>query len=191
VTVTGRRTFDEHVALLVSYGARVAQLTPGSWERLRRRCAGLNGPEFGSLVRRALLAARPYEMWLPSRPTASVRAISGASRVVQTGLAFAFEVAAAFDVSDSRGIPSRPLRARSTGKPTTDAFIDAWFSINSALTPFQQTDRGLVTVVRAAGQAILRHGFLSPVDFDAVYGFVEPEIPFATLEMSSNGTRSG
>jgi hypothetical protein len=100
--VTGRRTFNQHVALLANYGARVAQLTPASWERLRLGCGALNGPAFASLVRRALLAAQSHELWLPSRTTASLRAIAGASRLVQTSLAFAFEVATEFEASDPR-----------------------------------------------------------------------------------------
>ncbi|HEY9226805.1 MAG TPA: hypothetical protein VIP11_09175 [Gemmatimonadaceae bacterium] len=59
--------------------------------------------------------------------------------------------------------------------------MDAHFLIESALAPLQRTDPGVVTVVRAAGQAVLRHDRLS-ADFEAVYGYIEPEIPFADLE---------
>ena len=79
---------------------------------------------------------------------------------------------------------------RSTGKPRTDAYINAWLSIDAALTPFHRTDPGLVTVVRAAGEAVLTHDWLSPTDFDTVYGFVEPEIPFGILTVAPNGNVS-
>jgi hypothetical protein len=182
--VGGRRNFDQHVALYVTYGDRVARLPTVAWERLRVRCAALNGPAFRSLVSRALLAAKPYEVWLPRPTTVSpgLRAIVGASRVVQTSLAFAFEVVAEFEGSSQQASCSPRPRTRSTGRARTDAFVDASFLIESALAPLQRTDPGVVTAVRAAGQAVLRHDWLTVSDFDAVYSYIEPEIPFADLE---------
>jgi hypothetical protein len=188
--VTGRSTFDQHVVLFVAYGARVAQLTPASWDRLRLRCAALNGPAFRSLVNRALLAARPHELWLPSRRTGLLNAIASVLRAVQTGIAFAFEVVIEFETADPRTLVSPRRRTQSTGKARTDELIDATFLIESALAPLQRTDPGVVTAVRAAGQALLRHDWLSPADFDAVYAFVEPEIPFASLEPPFGGTNA-
>ena len=63
--VKGRRSFDEHVGFFITYGARVAQLSAASWNRMRVRCADLNDAAFRSLLRRAFLAAKPYELWLP------------------------------------------------------------------------------------------------------------------------------
>lgn len=62
-----RRSNDEHIALFARYGARVASLSPLAWDRIRVRCAELDGPAFHSVVKRAVLAARPYELY--SRPT--------------------------------------------------------------------------------------------------------------------------
>jgi hypothetical protein len=182
--VSERRSFDQHVALFVAYAARVAQLPPAAWDRLQLRCAALNGPAFRSLVNRAHLAAKPYKLWLPrtTKPSGSLRAIAGVSRVVQTSMAFAFEVAAEFEASDPHASASAKPRAGSTGRPRTDAYIDATFSIESALEQLQRTDPGVATAVRAAGQAVLRHDWLTQSDFEAVYAFVEPEIPFADLE---------
>jgi len=188
--VTERRTLDQHVSLFVAYGARVAQLTPAAWHLLRLRCAALNGPAFRSLVNRAQLAARPHELWLPSHRTGLLNAVGSVSRAVQTGLAFAFEVVTEFETADPRTFVSPRRRTQSTGKPRTDEYIDTTFLIESALAPFQRTDPGVVTAVRAAGQAVLRHDWLSPADFDAVYAFVEPDIPFASLEAPFGGTNT-
>jgi hypothetical protein len=188
--VNGRRSFDEHVGLFVAYGARVAQLPPASWDRLRLRCANLNGAAFRSLLSRAFLAAKPYELWVPepAHRGRSLRVIAGVSRIVQTSLAVAAEVAAEFEAS-ARHPPDAPRRRpRSTGQLTTDAYIDANFLIESALTPIQRGDPGVATAVRAAGQAVLRHDWLARTDFEAVYALVEPEIPFADLEPPTSRT---
>jgi hypothetical protein len=62
-----------------------------------------------------------------------------------------------------------------------DAYIDASNEIESALMSLEREHPGVVTAVRSAGQAVLRHDCLSRANFDAVYRYVEPEIPFATL----------
>jgi hypothetical protein len=191
VRVRDPRSFDEHVQLFAAYGARIAQLRPASWDRLRLRCADLNGPAFRSLLRRALLAAKPHELYVPesARNVPLLGVIAGASRVVQTGLALAFEIAAEFDVPDSRAPEPPPHRTRSTGDPTTDAYIDATFLIGGALAPVRRTDQGVAVAVRAAGDAVLRHDWLPRADFDALYAPIEPEIPFADLEPPTSGTR--
>ena len=185
--MTERRSFDQHVPPFVAYGARVAQLTPASWDRLRLRCATLNGPACSALVNRALLAARPYKLPLPEStpPVGRLRAIAAVSHAVQTGIAFVGEFAFEFADSDPPASASPLRRTRSTGKPRTDAFIDATFLIESALIPLQRTEPGVVTAVRAAGRVLLMHDWLSPADFEAVYGYVESEIPFADLEAAS------
>jgi hypothetical protein len=189
--VRDRRRFDGHVQLFAAYGAHVAQLRSASWDRLRLRCADLNGTAFRSLFRRAFLAAKPYELYLPksARRVTSLRVIVGASRVVQTTLALAFEIGAAFEVPDPRAAGPPPGRTQSTGNPTTDAYIDATFLIGAALASVQRTDPGVAVAVRAAGQAVLRHDWLPRADFEALYAPIEPEIPFADLEPPSSGTR--
>lgn len=183
-----RRGFDEHVQLFVAYSARVAQLSPAAWDRLRFRCADLDGPAFRALLRRARLAAQPYELSLPAtaRRAVAPRIIAGASRAVQASIAFAGQIAAEFEAAD-RGVPDPPRRrTHSTGQPGTDVYIDATFLIETALMPFERTNPGLVTALRAAGQAVLRHDWLSQSDFDAMYALVEPEIPFAELAPPSS-----
>ena len=187
----GRRSFDEHVQLFAAYGAHIAQLRPASWDRLRLRCVDLSGPGFRSLLRRARLASKPNDLYLSTsaQRITSLRVIAGASRVVQTTLAVAFEVAAEFDASDPRAPEPWPRRTHSTGDPITDAYIDATFLIGAALAPFQRTDPGVAAAVRAAGQAVLRHDWLRRADFEALYAPIESEIPFASLEPPSSGTR--
>jgi hypothetical protein len=191
VRVRDRRTFDEHVQLFAAYGARVAQLPSASWDRLRLRCADLNGPSFSSLVRRAVVAAKPHELYVPesARRIPLLQVIAGASRVLQTGLALAFEISAEFDVPDPRASGPRPRGTQSTGDPTTDAYIDATFLIGGSLASVQRTDPGVAVAVRAAGHAVLRHDWLPRADFDALYAPIEPEIPFADLEPPSSGAR--
>jgi hypothetical protein len=178
-----RRSFDEHVALFDAYSTRIAQLDPPAWQRVRERCAALNGPEFHALVRRALRAAKPYEMKLPeaARQLVSIRVIEGVSWLVQNGIAFAGEVAAEFAAAAPGQPEPRWRRTKSTGNARTDMYIDASSRIELALAPFEKSDPGIVTAVRAAGRAVLRHDWMRPVSFDAVYGFIEPEIPFAEL----------
>jgi len=189
--VKERRSFAEHVQLFAAYGAHVAQLRPASWDRLRLRCVDLSGPTFRSLLRRARFAAKPQELYLSksAQRVTSLRLIAGASRVVQTTLAFAFEVAAEFDTSDSHLPEPPPRRTHSTSDPTTDRYIHATFLIGAALVPIQRTDPGVATAVYAAGQAVLRHDWLLRADFEALYAPIESEIPFASLEPPSNGTR--
>jgi hypothetical protein len=190
----GRRTFDEHVELFVAYGNHVASLSPAAWDRLRQRCATLDGPSFRSLVSRALLSAKAHELWLPEETRHHVwaRGLAGISRAVQRGLALTGELAMEFDLPEERSpssaSPSPYHRTESTGEATTDAYIDAMFLIESALALLAHENRGIATVVRAAGQAVLRHDWLPRADFDAVYAFIEPEIPFAALEPPRSDT---
>lgn len=186
----GPRSFDEHVQLFAAYGARIAQLPPAAWDRLRLRCTDLSGPSFRSLLRRARLAAKPYEVYLlKAARVPGLPVLAGASRVFQTGLALAFEVAAEFDMPDPRAPGPPPRRTESTGDPTTDAYVDAFFLIAAALAPIRRTDPGVAVGVHAAGQAVLRHDWLAPADFEALYAPIEPDIPFADLEPPSSGTR--
>jgi len=188
--VKGRRSFDEHVGFFITYGARVAQLSAASWNRMRVRCADLNDAAFRSLLRRAFLAAKPYELWLPeaAQRVRTLRVIAGVSRLLQTSLAIAGEAAAEFEGSTPAAPDQPPRRTQSTGSPRIDAYIDANFLIESMLAPLQRTDPGVTTAVRAAGQAVLRHDWLLRADFQDAYALVEPEIPFADLESPSSGT---
>ena len=178
---------DERIQRFVAYSVRVAQLSPAAWDRLRIRCADLDGPAFRTLLRRARLGARPYEVWLPpaTRLPLAFRIIAGASRAVQASIAFAGEVAAEFDAASAHA-PSAPLRRTRSGNARTDAFGDATLLIEATITPFGRTHPGLVTAIRAAGHAVLRHDWLSEADFDATYSLIEPEIPFADLMPPSN-----
>jgi hypothetical protein len=188
--MTQPRSFDQHDHLFVAYSKRVARLSPDAWGRLRVRCTSLDGPSFSALLRRARLAARPWEMWLPptSGSLAVLPVIAGASRVVQTSIAFVGQVAAEFETAEGRVHDPPRRRTHSTGKPRTDAYIDASVLIGNTLMPIERTNPGVATATRAAGQAVLRHDWLSHRDFDAVYGLMEPEIPFAELSVPSRAS---
>ena len=183
-----RRSFDEHVQLFVAYAAHVVALSPSAWDRLRLRCADLDDSAFRSLLRRARLAAKPFEPFIPQafRRVVAFRIIAGASRTVQVGMAIAGQVAAEFDAAGSR--PSDvPRHAHRTGKRATNDYIDAKSVIESTLTSFERTNPGVVTAVRAAGEAVLHHDWLDQADFDASYMLIEPEIPFANLTPPNTG----
>jgi len=68
-----------------------------------------------------------------------------------------------------------------------DVVVDAMQLIEKTLAPLEGTDPGVATAVRASGQAVLRRDFLSDADFTSVYRYVEPEIPFASLDSSAGG----
>jgi hypothetical protein len=178
-----RRSFEEHIALFVAFGNAVGRLTPDAWARISARCADLDQPAFRSLLSRAYLTARSSELFLPGGAESRMpfRLIAGASRAVQRGIAIAGEVAFEFEASAPRVVEPPRRRTKSTGKPHVDAYIDASNEIESALMSLEREHPGVVTAVRSAGQAVFRHDCLSPANFHAVYRYVEPEIPFATL----------
>jgi hypothetical protein len=180
--MTTRRTFDEHLALFFSYATRVRALPSAAWPRIASRCAQLDDPSFRALLARAVMAARPYELWLPDglRHKASFRALAAMSRTTQFGIAFATEVAEEFAASSDRVSAASP-RVTSTRRPSTSVYFEGHRLLDEALAPLIGTHPGVTTAVRAAGEAVLRHDWLSPADFDAVYRFIEPEIPFSDL----------
>jgi len=62
-----------------------------------------------------------------------------------------------------------------------DACVDAYFLIDSALASSARAQPGVAAAIRAATQVMLRHDWLPPEDFEAVYRYIETEIPFAEL----------
>lgn len=179
------RGFEHDAARYVTYAARVARLPSAVWDRLRLRCADLDGPAFRALLKRTAIAARPYGLWLPGvKPTPTLQAIRAASRIVQTSIAFAHQVVAEFETPESRAADVAKRRTLSSGSPRIDALVHASMLIESTLAPLEGTGPGVATVLRAAGQAVLRHDWLSDAEFESVYRYVEPEIPFASLDTS-------
>jgi hypothetical protein len=75
-----------------------------------------------------------------------------------------------------------PRRTKSSGKARIDAWVDANFALEAAVAQHERSDPGVATAVRAAGQAVLRHDWMSPEAFHAVYRYVESEIPYAELD---------
>ena len=177
-----RRSFEEHVVLYCEFSRRVAGLSSESLDKLRARCAAIDGHSFGALMRRARLAARTHEVF-HSRNSTPLKFIANGSRCLQTGLAVALELVGEFQMPGSRAV----RRTDSTGKPRVDMFIDASFAIESALGSLSQNHPGVAAAVRAAADAVLRHDWLEPENFRRIYAFIEPEIPFAELELDSHG----
>jgi hypothetical protein len=115
----------------------------------------------------------------PLRHRLSLRFIAGASRAVITSIFFAYEPAVEFDTPDSWVPVYRPA---STGKPRTDAFVNAYTLIEIALASRAHAQPGVAAAVRAASKVVLLHAWLAPEDFEAVYRYIEPDIPFAELQ---------
>jgi hypothetical protein len=178
------RTLEQHVALYAAYSNAIAALPAVAWERLRARCVPLEGDAFTTVLRRARFQAKAYEIpVLTDHPSRGVRAVVRFGRVTQISLGVITELAGEFTErsTDSSASPRRPIF-----DPKHARFGDAWFAIESALQS-STASVGVATVVRAAGQALLRHDFLAPATFAEVYGFIEPEIPFASVEQSAGG----
>lgn len=185
--VNRQRSFDDHVVLLGRFADRVSLLPPAAWDRIRERCASLSDPAFRALIQRAVIAAKPHEAFVPglTDPSPRLRLIAAASRAVQFSIAFFYEFGSEFDPEIEATADALRRPWRSTGKPRTDMYIDAWRRIEAKLLPLEHSAPGVAAAVRAAGQAVLRHDRLNPETFADVYRFVEAEIPFAELESRS------
>lgn len=172
--------------LFAAYANRVAQLSPEALGRIRERCAELNDPSFRALLDRALLFAKPFEPLLPEAAERSIpaRVIVGVARAAISGLAIAGTMAAEFEASGPPA-PPRPRREpKLTGRPRTDALLRAASLIEGVVAPLERTEPGVAVAVRAAGHAVLRHDQIPREDFEAIYKYVEPAIPFAELQAS-------
>lgn len=178
--VSQQRSHEEHVALFAAFGDLVGELEPESWQRVIMRCQHLDGSGFGALLARARLSVRPFETvkWLSRQGAPAVAAIARISAAGMTGLAVAFELGSEFRTPNV-GPPIR--RTESTGKRSTDTYVDSYFAIEASVARFQPLHPGVAVAVRAAGQAVLHHDFLVPEDFDAVYDLIEPEIPYTMV----------
>jgi hypothetical protein len=179
--MNGRRTTDEHVALFVEFAHRIACLTPEAWDRLNARCAALNGPDFRALLARTALSAAPHKLSIPGvlRDHASYRMLRGVGQAAIASMLFAGAVIGEFEAPHH----SSPLRRpRSSGNPVSDVA----FLIENVLAPRERAEPGVATAVRAAGHAVRRHDWLSSQDFETVYRYLEPDIPFAELQPPAN-----
>jgi hypothetical protein len=185
-----RRSLDEHIALLTAFAARVSELSAAEWARIEARCAALSEPSFRALLARAALTAKSHELLTPgvAEPRGVGRAIKGVSDAVQHGFGFAIEVIAEFEAASE---PDAHLRGPASGAaqarmgPQVAAMVEANRRIQLALLPRIQQHPGVTTAMRAASEALLRHDYLTPAQFSALYQYVAPEIPFTSLEPSA------
>ncbi len=178
------RSFPEATKLFVAYADRVAGLTPSAWDRIRLRCVELDDPAFHALLLRTRLAAKAQA--LPHvRPEVEerlgLRMIRGASAAIQLSTAFIQQVVAEFEAAGPEPVAPTHPSTEGTDRTVMNRFLDANKLLESVLLPHRRTNPGVVTAVRAAGQAVFRRGWMAQADFDAVYGLIEPDIPFAEL----------
>ena len=180
----GQRTFEKHVALYAAYADAVAALPAAAWDRLTTACGALEGESFGALLRRARLGAKPYntlELFAAHSP--ALKGIAAVTTAAVTGIGVAFELIGEFE---RRASPSSTRSSERATNPRYGEYVDAWLAIESALHSIQESHPGVAVAIRAAGQAVLRHDWLSAEAFAAVYGFVESEIPYATLDRGAD-----
>jgi hypothetical protein len=176
------RSFDDHVDLYAAFAQRVSALSPAAWERLAAKCAALDGASFQALLGRARVFAHPFASPLRQENQNEFgKAIATVAGAGIAGLGLAFELARELGEVVTKG-PNEPLtRKQPTGTAQRDRYVDANFLLENALAMHERAHPGLATTVRAAGQAVLRHDWMSPADFASAYAVMETEIPFAEL----------
>lgn len=184
-----RRTFDEHLVLFARYADLVHALTPAAWQRLRARCATIDGSDIDGIIDRAKLLAAS-QLWLPQfpDPPIAIRAISAAQRLFVTTIALGFETATTL-VPSTIGPPS--ARRGTTGNPRADCHIDASYRIDQAIDRQGMRVGGVPAAVHAAGQGILHHDWFPPGEFHALYRWVETEIPYALVDPGCDVSSAG
>jgi hypothetical protein len=110
------------------------------------------------------------------------RALSAScAKLSATRLWFSYEFAREFET----GLEPTWTRTTSTGNARTDRFIEASNRIEREISPRIEREPGVAAALRAAGQAVLRHGLIDAETFESTYAFVEPVIPYASLSSSS------
>jgi hypothetical protein len=179
------RDFHAHIALYAAYAGRVTALPPEAWARLEVVCASIDGDEITAVVDRARLAARAHNFLDRFATKDRVAGRIGAlTTALITGIGVVTELVSEFEGPPSKqpGQRARPTGAPPPADPDTTAYVDAWSAIEQAVAPVATRHPGVATAVRAAGQAVLRHDWLSRETFDAVYRFVEAEIPYASID---------
>jgi len=174
--------FEQWAKVYGRFVDRVAALYEAAWDRLIERTAVIDGPSFDAVVRRAQLGtqAMAFDISRPSsRPLPiGLRAFLGATYGLITTMQVVGELVSEFEtVPQVRG-PFR--RTTSTGNPARDARLDAYYRLEEALLPYE-SHAGLCTAVRAAGMVVPKRDFISETRFNEVYGFIEPEIPYASI----------
>lgn len=174
------RSFSEHVTLLCNFGACVEALSPEAWERLCERCRPITGSGPMAMLARAKLMARATDiMYKPENAPPFIRGINGAYAGFSIGLWLTGELMnSAFPSSE--GEPRR--RLTTSDNPDFDRVIDVSNNVEHVLARYRVRVPGVATVVRASLQAVLRRDHLTPIDFDFVYRWVAPEIPYARVD---------
>ena len=155
-----QRSHEEHVTLFVAYAAAVAALPAAAWDRLTVVCAPLEGDAITTVVNRARLNAKAYNIvaGIPTRSRVA-KTIAGITTATMTGMSVALELLAEFD-SSHVSTPSSSHISTPRPRPTTsndasvNSYVEAWFLIESALRRFPQLHSGVAAAVRTAGQAV-------------------------------------
>lgn len=185
------RTFDEHLQLYTAYARAVSSFDVATWNRIRARCAAFDEASLLAAFERAQLRALPHRS-PTSRPLAEwphpvpfpLRMLAGVSTVVQTGIAFGFELTQL--VPEWREVAFNPPRA-GTDNPRLARYGEADYLVNHALDLLDGPALGVRAAIHAAGAAVLVHDFLTSHDFAISYEVVAPELSFAELERRAIG----
>lgn len=186
--MSDRRTYAEHAAprkfaecaaLLRRFAEHVDALTPDAWARISARCAALSGDSFRALLERVRIHMQAHQLHIPGTGRLlPLRAISVLSDAVQAGLATVFELTIEFE-----GKPEKPRRYWKPGdRPEYRDYAEAQYLIGVAVFEHAHSEPGVAAMFRAVGQAVLMHDLMAPETFMEIYRYVEPEIPFSSLE---------
>jgi|JI10StandDraft_1071094.scaffolds.fasta_scaffold434467_2 hypothetical protein len=181
------RSFESHVDLLESFSMRVAALSHDAWDRLREQCAPLSGRSPDMLLSRAqLFASSAAAQFAEHRSAPLTRAIADVTTSTMTAIGFAFE--ALFTVAPALDGPREPRR-QPLSSPHADRYADALHRISAAVWQHTRRSDGVGTAIEAAAGALLRRDFIPDREFQAVYAWVEAEIPYESIDQRPHAMR--
>ncbi len=185
------RTFDEHLQLYTAFAHAVSTFEATTWDRISARCTAFDEVSLLAAFERAQIRARPHGYpisrlvaALPDPLPLPVRVIAGMSTLVQTGIAFGFELTQL--VPAMREAAWRPS-ATSALSQSARRYSEADYAVNHSLDALSGPSLGVRAAIHAAGAAVLYHDFLSDHDFAISYEVVAPELSFAELERRAIG----
>ena len=170
---------EEGEKRFVAFAGKIANLSDDDWRRLSANCADLNSNSFGALIDRARLRARATSVTLPGvKLPPLAKAIHGIGSAVVSGMWFTYEVGREFDPKER--LPAGG-RKTASGDARIDDLVDGHLEIQRAIALRLEREPGTAAAVHAAGDALQRRRFMEASTFEAIYAFVEPVIPFASL----------
>lgn len=184
--MTRQQTFDERMEIYLVFANAVAAFDAAAWQRIIARCDAFDEAAILPMFERARLSAVPHRIptsrmhsFAPISFRVFAGVLSGALEVLQTSIFLTYELSQQIPaLRDGKRVP----RSKSTGNARLDRYIDADIEVEIALSEHASSSPTAMAAVRAAGAAVLRHGFLSDADFARSYFAIAPEISFVELE---------